>query len=175
MKRITAIAIAALASLVTAGSAVAQGHTVKATVPFDFAVGNSHLPAGTYTISSADSRSSTGLLIRSDSGKIAVLINAVADGKQSNTGKLVFDKYGDQYFMREILCSNADMNMELPVSKAEKKAQQLQASLPNGNKEQIFVAVEVLLAGKVSLSDFSFTAMWKSITKKLDPASPSLS
>jgi hypothetical protein len=141
MKRITAIAICALASLVTAGSAVAQGRTVKATVPFDFAVGNSHLPAGTYTISSADSRSLTGLAIRSDSGKITVLTTAFADGKQSKTGKLVFDKYGDQYFMREILCSNADINMELPVSKAEKKVQLQQASLENSNKDQVFVAL----------------------------------
>jgi hypothetical protein len=82
MKRITAIAIAALASLVTAGSAVAQGHAVKATIPFDFAVGNSHLPAGTYTITSPDSRSSTGVLIRSDSGKITVLTTAYSDEKQ---------------------------------------------------------------------------------------------
>ena len=141
MKRITAIAICALASLVTAGSAVAQGHAVKATVPFDFAVGNSQLPAGTYTISSADDRSSTGLVIRSDSGKIAVLTTAYADGKQSKASKLVFDKYGDRYFMREILCSNADMNMELPVSKAEKQAQKQVASLPNSNKDQVFIAL----------------------------------
>jgi hypothetical protein len=141
MKRITAIAVFALASLVTAGSAVAQEHAVKATVPFDFAVGNSHLPAGTYTISSADSRSSTGLVIRSDSGKIAILTTAFADGKQSKTGKLVFDKYGDQYFMREILCSNADMNLELPVSKAEKQAQKQVASVPNSNKDQVYIAL----------------------------------
>ena len=140
MKR-TALAIFALASLVTAGSAVAQGHAVKATVPFDFAVGNSHLPAGTYTISSADDRSSTELVIRSNSGKVAILTTAYADGKQSNTGKLVFDKYGDQYFMREILCSNADMDLALPVSKAEKKVQQQQASVQNSNKDQVLVAL----------------------------------
>ena len=141
MKRISAIAICALASLVAAGSAVAQGHAVKATVPFDFAVGNSRLPAGTYTITTVDSPSSTGLAIRSDSGKVTVLINAYADGKQSKNSKLVFDKYGDQYFMREILCSNADMNVELPVSKAEKQSQRQEASLPNSDRGQVFVAL----------------------------------
>ena len=114
---------------------------MKATVPFDFAVGNSHLPAGTYTISSADLRGSTGLVIRSDSGKISVLTTAYADGKDSKNSKLVFDKYGDQYFMREILCSNSDMNVELPVSKAEKKAAQYQASLQDSNKDQVFIAL----------------------------------
>ncbi len=141
MKRITAIAFCALASLVTAGSAMAQEHAVKATVPFDFAVGNSHLPAGTYTISSTDPGSSSGVEIRSDSGKITVLTSAFADGKQSKTGKLVFDKYGDQYFMREILCSDVDMNLELPVSKAEKQAKQQVASMQNSNKDQVFVAL----------------------------------
>jgi len=140
MKRITAIAIVALAFLVTAGSALAQGHAVKATVPFDFAVGDSRLPAGTYTISSADAGTSTALVIRSDAGNTTILAVASANGKQSKTGKLVFDKYGDQYFMREILSPNAEMNLQLPLSKAEKRIEQQEAILQDSNKEQVFVA-----------------------------------
>ena len=43
--------------------------------------------------------------------------------------------------MREILCSNVDMNLELPVSKAEKKVQQQQASLQDSNKDQVYIAL----------------------------------
>ena len=141
MKRITAIAIAALASLVTAGSAVAQGHAVKATVPFDFAVGDSHLPAGTYTISASETGTSTSLVIRSEAGNTTILAAASADGKQSQNARLVFDKYGDRYFMREILSPNAEMNLNLPVSKTEKRIQRQEASVQDTNKDQVFVAL----------------------------------
>ncbi|MBV8114110.1 MAG: hypothetical protein JO300_05170, partial [Silvibacterium sp.] len=51
MKRITTTALFILAALVTAGGAVAQDRAVRATVPFDFTVGDKLLPAGNYEIS----------------------------------------------------------------------------------------------------------------------------
>ena len=139
MKRITAIALFALATLV-AGTAKAQNHSVKATVPFDFAVGNAHIPAGTYTVSSTGSSSIVRL--QNDSAKVNVFGIGFADGKQSQTSKLVFDRYGDRYFLREILCARGDMNVQLPVSKSEKWAQQQQqqASLQQ-SKDEVTVAL----------------------------------
>jgi len=139
MKRMTAITFFALATLVAAGSAVAQGHAVQATVPFDFTVASAHVPAGTYTISSANQRDSNLIMLRNETGKVTILAAAYADGKQPQSGKLVFDKWGDQYFLREVLCANADMNMELPASKAEKRIASQQAMLPHDS--QVFVAL----------------------------------
>jgi len=138
MKRITAIAFFALATLV-AGTAMAQEHAVKANVPFDFTVGNAHVPAGTYTITSTGAPSMVEL--RSDSGKVHIFGSAYNSGKQSDRGKLVFDKYGDRYFLREILCARVDMNLELPVSKSEKAIQRQEASLPSNSGNQTFVAL----------------------------------
>jgi hypothetical protein len=139
MKRITAIAFFAVATLVAAGSAMAQEHAVKATVPFDFTVGNAHIPAGTYTIMSTGSPNVIEL--RNSSGKPTIFGSVYGDGKQAKNNKLVFTKYGDRYFLHEILCSNADMNLELPVSKTEKSVQQLQASLQEPNRDEVFVAL----------------------------------
>ena len=50
MKRITAIALLAIANFAMAGTSFAQSKGVQANVPFDFTVGNKLLPAGTYTI-----------------------------------------------------------------------------------------------------------------------------
>ena len=55
MKQITAVALLSIASLVTAGKALAQDRAVQATVPFDFTVGDKLLPSGTYTITSVSS------------------------------------------------------------------------------------------------------------------------
>ena len=137
MKRITAIALFALATLV-AGSAMAQERAVKATVPFDFTVGSAHIPAGTYTIMSTST--STLIELRSDTGKVHIFGAAYPDGKQWNRSSLVFDRYGDRYFLHEIRCSNSAMNLELPVTKWEKQAQQQQASLEQ-HTDEVFIAL----------------------------------
>jgi hypothetical protein len=138
MKRITAIAIFAVATLVAAGSAMAQGRAVQANVPFDFTVGNTHVPAGTYTIWAPGS--SSLIELRNDSAKVNIFQSAYADGHQPKANKLVFAKYGDQYFLHEILCSTNDLSMQVPTSKAEKRMQSQQASLQS-EKNQVYIAL----------------------------------
>jgi hypothetical protein len=137
MKRITSIALFALVSFVTIGSISAQERAVKATVPFDFTVGGKLVPAGTYTISSD---SPNRILIRNGDRHVAIFSTAYADGKQSETGKLVFNKYGNQYFLSEVLCSSVDMSLEIPTSKAEKRARVQEASIHNDS--QVYVALK---------------------------------
>jgi hypothetical protein len=125
MKRITAIALLAIASFAMAGNSFAQSNGLKANVPFDFTVANKLLPAGTYTLH----RASTWVIeIRNDDKPIAVLTIANQDGNTSpNGGKLVFHKYGDQYFLSEILSDWETMNVRVPRSKAETRVRLQQA------------------------------------------------
>jgi hypothetical protein len=122
MKRIASIALFVLASLATAGSASAQDHAVKATVPFGFYVGNKWLPSGTYEMTS-DSRDPDIIKILNASGVVEMLSLAENDDHRSKTGTLVFKKYGDQYFLHEILSSAGHMNVSFHNSKREKWAQ----------------------------------------------------
>lgn len=119
MKRTIAIVLFALTSLITVGTANAQDHRIRVKIPFNFIADGIPLPAGTYTISSADH-----LTVRIQNGKqhVTMLSSAPADDNQSETGKLVFNTYADQYFLRKILCPNAHLNLELPSSKAERRA-----------------------------------------------------
>jgi len=134
---ITSIALFALVSLVTVGSISAQERAVKANVPFDFTVGDKLLPAGTYTISAEN----TGVIkIQNRDKHVVILTMTTSDGREAKTGELVFNKYGDQYFLHEILCSSADMNMAVPTSKQEKRARVQEASL-NSNGQQVYLAL----------------------------------
>lgn len=136
MKRITAIALFTIATFVTAGRALAQDRAVQATVPFDFTVGNKLLPAGTYTIATA---SYDVIAIKNYDRRIAILSTATPNSKESKNGsKLVFDKYGDQYFLSEVLCPGTSMNVNLPTSKQEKRARVQEAMLPNAS--QVLIA-----------------------------------
>jgi hypothetical protein len=136
MKRITAIAFLAIANFAMAGSSFAQSNGVRANVPFDFTVGNDLLPAGTYTIKP---QSTSVIVIKNHDKPIAVLSLVHQDGnKSTNGGKLTFHKYGDQYFLSEILSDGANMNVEIPTSKAEKRVRLQQATLHSSS--QTFVA-----------------------------------
>jgi|SRR5580704_11093746 hypothetical protein len=136
MKRIIAIALFALAGLVMAGTASAQSYEVRANIPFDFTAGRVFLPAGTYTITSDDRIT---VVIQNGTQHATILRSAVADEDRSRNNRLVFNKYGDQYFLREILCPSIHLNLELHASKMEDKAR-LQRAHVNEDK-QVFVAL----------------------------------
>jgi hypothetical protein len=141
MKRITAIALFAVASILGAGNALAQDHEVRAVVPFDFTVGSKLVPAGNYSIIQiADNQ----IEIYSRDQHVAMLALTFADSNKSTNGsKLVFDKYAGQYFLSEILCSSA-MNVKLPSTNQEKRARQAaeeQARIPD-DSGQVMVAAK---------------------------------
>jgi hypothetical protein len=138
MKRITAIALLAIANLAMAGTSFAQTEGVQAKVPFDFTVGNKVLPAGTYRIQS-QTKSGAVIVIRNHDKPIAMLTTVDQDGTRSKDGgKLIFHKYGDQYFLSEILCDSADMNVALHPSKAEARVR-LQQAMVHPSSE-VFIA-----------------------------------
>ena len=114
MKRITAIALFIVAGFVSTGRAMAQDHSVRAAVPFDFTVADKLLPTGTYTITP---EASGVIMIENRDKHIAVLSQTSYDSHESRKGgQLVFDKYGNQYFLSEILCQTAAMNVNVAPS-----------------------------------------------------------
>jgi hypothetical protein len=130
MKRIIAIALFTASSLAAAGNLSAQDTWVKANIPFDFTVNNKVLPAGTYTISSL---SPYAVEVRNVKGHIAEF-RAVHDNKRSTTPVLVFQRYGNQYFLHEILATNA-LNVAVSPSKRERTLQE--AALRESNQTLI--------------------------------------
>jgi len=127
MKRITAIALLATANFALAGTSFAQSNGVRANVPFDFTVGDKLLPAGTYTIKE---QSDHVIMIRNHDKPIAALslVNG-ASNRSPNGGKLKFHRYGSQYFLSEILCEQADMNLQVPTSDTERRTALQEAKL----------------------------------------------
>ena len=123
------LALCLLASFAAGSAASAQDHSARATVPFNFNVGDRWVPAGTYLMTSNISNPKV-IFIRSEDGKIALLSVTHSAGRRINAGRLVFTKYGDQYFLHEILCPLCGMNVAFPGSKHEKLERiRLQAGL----------------------------------------------
>lgn len=123
MKRIVAIALFLTASLMVTRNASAQNHAVKANVPFNFTVNDTTLPAGEYIIASELTDRATLVIIRDRANTIKAMDLALDD--PSGTGKtsaLVFNHYGDQYFLSKIRFASASKAIFFSPAKPEQRA-----------------------------------------------------
>lgn len=95
---------------------------VTASIPFDFMVGNKKLPAGKYTVERHNININGLLFIRSAETKSsAAFLTMDASGKNSPEARLVFRRYGNQYFLAQIH-DGINSGRELIKSKAEREA-----------------------------------------------------
>jgi hypothetical protein len=97
--------------------------TVSANIPFDFTVGNKEFKAGKYSVERLfASNSSDTLIIRSaDSGDVANFnVNRVS-GKGNSQARLVFRRYGNQYFLGQIFDGQSTEGFGLLKSKSERE------------------------------------------------------
>lgn len=124
--------VVSLSSAVCGQAAPAQ--MFKVNVPFTFVAGGMNLPAGEYTLSHM--MNSNWVLISSSDGKTIattqVLESAVSQG-QAGT-KLVFNKYGEKYFLSQVWTANDHQVHECMKSSVERE-------LANSGRQSSQVAV----------------------------------
>jgi len=121
MKRQIANLLGVLSLLLVAACANAQSINVKANVPFDFTVGKSNLSAGTYNIQSISTGTGKVLVIRGEDSANTMLASAnSADALDpSPNSRLVFHKYGSQYFLSQIWLEGERVGREFNISRRE--------------------------------------------------------
>ena len=136
MNRIVIIALA-LASFGTVHSASAQTPITQADIPFSFSVNGVVLPAGHYVVGVL---SPCMLKVWSPGQASAAMVLSHAGGKQANgVSKLVFEKYGDQYFLHEVVYPLSFIDAVITPSKQEEKAH---IELAKANGQPMVVAIE---------------------------------
>jgi hypothetical protein len=114
--------------------------SVEVNIPFDFSAGKATLKAGAYSI-----KRTTGnaLAIRSADGKTTALVNGplTIGSRDSKPGeRLVFNKYGDQYFLSQVWLS-VDTGRQLFTSGAETKvAREFKLANKHAKPERVEVA-----------------------------------
>lgn len=92
---------------------------IKVNVPFDFVVGDTHLQAGSYTLERTD-QDLPITLIRSEDGHQAVFALTSPLRIAFGEPKVVFNRYGDRYFLSEIRAGT--LAGEVPKSRIEREA-----------------------------------------------------
>jgi hypothetical protein len=139
--KVIAVTVCLFASFAVVGTVSAQDHAARAMVPFGFSVGDQWVPAGTYIITS-DIESPNIISLRSKDSKVILMSLTRPDDERSNAHKLVFTKYGDQYFLHEILCSSCGMNVAFPGSKHEKVAREHLRADGFSNASEVYLALK---------------------------------
>jgi hypothetical protein len=123
MRKPIVFALLAFAGLGSASLASAQERQLRGQIPFGFAAGSARLSAGQYRITYDMAGLVTFRNVDNDSTAMTFVgaDRSVKDG----TCKLVFARYGDQYFLKQSQCDVNNANFFIPTSELEKKALEL--------------------------------------------------
>ena len=99
-----------------------DGAKIKATIPFNFVVGNKELNAGDYVIKSL--LANNALQFRSEDGDVQQIAFTVPieTNRTGNHERLLFHHDGDQYFLSQVWLSGDENGHELIPGVQEKAA-----------------------------------------------------
>jgi len=125
MKRqaLTLAVMIGFATFIAGSSAKAQtsgAPRLTANIPFGFNVGEKAMPAGEYTVRCTNPSSDQKILqFRSKDGESVLIMMNDSIDKAQDVAKLVFHRYGDQYFFAQAWFAES-WGMQANKSKAEK-------------------------------------------------------
>lgn len=145
IRRLTMLSLISMFTLCAAvASANAQlSYPVRAKIPFDFSMGDKKLQAGEYRFSrvSADGKI---MLVSSVDVNTSVFQSTIGTEvlAAKNESKLVFHRYGDQYFLEQIWTAGERGGTEVLESRSERTIRQQLARTQQSN-----------LSGKVTKVD----------------------
>jgi hypothetical protein len=91
-------------------------------VPFDFVAGNTQLHAGEYTVKVSAPTHSMILVSREDSTASAFInTNAAVSSTPQAESKLIFNRYGNRYFLSQVWSAGNSQGRQLVKSAREKE------------------------------------------------------
>jgi len=118
--RIAALTLFVTTFAVVSARAQTPGGNQMVAIPFDFYVGADKLPAGEYVVRAHDSRTAMRIQPRDQSTGAYFLIHSVEGLKIQDQSKLVFHKYGDQYFLSQVWTAGRVTGQELNKSSRQR-------------------------------------------------------
>ncbi len=137
MKRVTALTFLLSLYCIALGGASAQSKST-ATIPFNFRVGSVLMPGGTYEIRHAESNQIW--LYSVEENRAAIGLSTTTTGDTAPVEKLVFNKYGNQFFLARTVSAHGNGEMTFGPSRMEKSVRAEQASL--STEEHVLIATK---------------------------------
>ena len=120
MKKQVLFSVLTMVLLMASGAANAQlGSTkeLRFNVPFDYNVGKATMKAGNCSIQPAGAPNALAIRCAGSEAKLA--LSRSVSGKTAMETKLVFHKYGEQYFLTQIWIEGENTGAQLPRTSTE--------------------------------------------------------
>ena len=109
---------------------------LDARVPFAFIAGEKSMPAGSYEISTSGA---APVLCSLETNQSRFLMNSIhLQDWNAKSSKLVFHKYGDQYFLSEIWDGQSSIGVKLAESRREKETKM---AADHSSRETVVIAM----------------------------------
>ena len=107
--------------MLTAVTVSAQSKRIRVIMPFSFIVGQKTLPAGEYNLEPNREGSDYVWLLQNRDGHATVLFatDLTRTSEPQEETRLVFHKYGGQYFLSQIWTQGETAGRELPMPRLE--------------------------------------------------------
>jgi len=126
MKTRALVMAAMMALTAMASTRVAQAQDLLVVnIPFDFMAGDTALPAGEYSIKVSAPERTLLLIDRKDAAASSFMnTEAVATTEIQSESKLIFNRYGDRYFLSQVWTEGNSRGRQLLKSAREKEMAQ---------------------------------------------------
>lgn len=118
-----AVAVTLFALLCAGARAQGSNGPVKFHVPFQFSVGGETMPAGDYLVGYASRDADTPLVvIKSGDGRASRVIQMIpaGKGKARKSATLVFNRYGESYFLSQVWTTADRAGLKVRRSRSER-------------------------------------------------------
>jgi hypothetical protein len=113
-----------LLAILAISSAHAQSVSeMTANIRFSFTIADKTFPAGEYSVTRLNPASDkAALMIKSADGRMSkiVLTVPIQAGRAQESAKLIFNRYGEQYFLAQVWTPADNTGLELSRSRAER-------------------------------------------------------
>ena len=116
------VMISVLIGLSAVSTRAQAGNSFTVNVPFDFSVSGKTLPAGEYMVIRVGvSRDALTMCSKDGKGSASALTKTIETRDIQNQTKIVFRRYGKQYFLSQVWISGRSTGRELFTSKVERE------------------------------------------------------
>ena len=113
-------------SIIVAAQVAQADEPMLVNIPFAFVAGNVTLPAGEYRVQKLDGNSTVVLIRCSDATASAMVVTHAAQAKELQTeSKLIFNQYGNRYFLSQVWTAGSIRGRQLLKSPQEKEISQV--------------------------------------------------
>ena len=138
MKNLRSVLLA-LTVLLLASAAQAQTTNIKASIPFDFVVGDHAYSAGDYTVKSMSQNSGAIRIDNADESEKGITLSDACEKAHPATQTiLVFQRLGDNYFLSQVWTEGSSTGREFRMSKRE-----VQLAKNSSKPERVIVAANI--------------------------------